>query len=353
MLYTFLVLVCVYSRIVSSAVPIPKDEKKDCVCDIDRESIVTIFGQGHTASRAQCAKYTSHGIMVNNQLVHIPGAPDLLFNPFVYPELDDVGYSPGLNIFLYVNHLFSWLKTFYFNSYGESTYHSHITEINIAGRDDIRQHQAAIRDCTRQNPGKNIVLYGVSRGASMTFLSIATLPEEERKNVKLIILEAPFDTVPSVLNYRLGSLLSSWWLMWLESFTKYDPTYITPLDSAATFPLDIPVVFITSLEDKIVHHTLTQNLIDALRERCHPMIYHLMLNKSSHTAMSLENVDEGDQKYYRFIHDIYKKYFPLGQCKLHTSEPTFVDLGYYCPPYPYPHPHHPPLRKDQVLSDEM
>lgn len=286
---------------------------------IDRESIVTIFGQGNGASRAQCAKYTSKGIMVNNQLVYIPNAPDLLFNPFIYPELDDIGYSPGLNIFYYVHHLFSWFKTFYFNSFGESTYHVHFTEVNIAGRDDIRQHQAAIRNCSRQNPEKNIVLYGVSRGASMTFLSIATLPEEERKNVKLVILEAPFDTVPNVVNYRSG-FMGPINLAILEMWTKYDPSYITPLDSVATFPLDIPVVFITSLKDRVVHHTLTQNLIDGLKKRGHPAIHHLMLTESSHTAMSFEEVDEGNSKYYQFISRLYRKYFPKKKECVNTNE---------------------------------
>lgn len=331
MLYRFLVLVYFHYGLCSNSVSPLESNEND---EIDRDSIVTIFGQGYTASRAQCAKYTSHGIMVNDQLVHIPGAPDLLFNPFSYPELDDVSYSPGLNIFLYGNHLFTWLKTFYFNSFGEYSYHSRITEINIAGRDDIRQHQNAIRDCSRKNPEKNIILYGVSRGASMTFLSIATLPEEERKNVKMIILEAPFDSVPSVLNYRFGPLIASWLLEWLQACTKYDPTYITPLDSTTTFPLDIPVVFITSLKDQIVHHTLTQNLIDALRERNHPSIYHLMLNESSHTAMSLEKIDDGNKKYYRFIHEIYKKYFPLQKDSSHCSP---------SPPRNHHHHHHLPL----------
>ncbi len=282
-------------------------------CDtiIDRDNIITIFGQGNMAPRAQCAKYTSYGIMVNDQLVHIPGAKDFLYNPFIYPELDDIGYSPGLNPFYYVMHFLTWLKTFYFNSYGESTYHVHLTELNVAGRDDIRQHHAAIRDCSTQNPGKNIVLYGVSRGASMTFLSVATLTESQRKNVKLIILEAPFDTVPNVLTQRHGSFIGSIELYLLETFGKYDSTFITPLDAVQTFPLDIPVVFITTLSDKIVHHTATQNLIDGLQKRNHPALYHLMLNRSSHTAMSLEKTDDNDsEKYYHFIQNIYKLYFP-------------------------------------------
>jgi hypothetical protein len=277
---------------------------------INTSDIVTIYAQGNMASRAQCAKYTSNGILINGAQVTIPNAPDLLFNPFIYPELDDIGYYWSWNPIHWFFQILSWMKTFYFNSYNETAYHVHLTEVNVAGKDDIRQHHNAIRSCVKKYPDKNIVLFGASRGASMTLVGISTLPEEERSRIKLVVLEAPFDSVPTVLKYRFGEVLGSLCLILLEKIGKYDPSFISPIDAIENFPLDIPVVFITSLGDRIVHHTLTQNLIDKLQNvRGHKKVHHLMLHNTSHTAMSLgKGVDQ--REYLNFMNSIYLNYFP-------------------------------------------
>jgi hypothetical protein len=273
--------------------------------DDRNDKIITVFAQGNTSPRAQCAKYTKSGINIFGKQVTMKEANDIIYNPFVYPELNDVGYYWSWNPLHIISKLFSLLKIYYFQSTNETVHHIHFTELNVAGREDVTQLQHAIRNSKKQHPDKNIVLFGTSRGAANALVSISTYPGD-KKDVALVILEAPFDTVPSVLKYQ-WSFLSPVVIYLLKTFAKYDPNYITPLEAIDSFPLDIPIVFVTSEVDKIVPSYLTQNLIDKIKERCHPNVHHLSLENSGHSSMSLGNSDD-QKRYVKFMHDIYDQY---------------------------------------------
>lgn len=275
---------------------------------INTEDIITIFAQGMMSPRSQAASYTSKGIDINGKNVHIPNAPDIIYNPFSYDELQDINYDWSINPVHIIFNLIHYAKSYYLNIHNESFYHSNLTELNIAGRDDVIQYQKAIRSCIDMCPTKKIVLFGCSRGASTIISSVGLLHDinEIKKHIGIIILEGPFDSVENVLEQR--SYFSGAQLFALENFSKYNKDFPSPLTVAKTdFPLDIPVAFITSKVDTTVPPQCTQNIINALCQREHKHLYHLVLERSPHGMMSLYDVEDR-KSYQHFVNSLYNKY---------------------------------------------
>jgi alpha-beta hydrolase superfamily lysophospholipase len=165
-----------------------------------------------------------------------------------------------------------------------------------------------LRQCVKeqvQDQGKQLVLFGCSRGASTTFISVATVEESLLASIRLVILEAPFDSVESVL--AASSYTPDLQLLLLQTFTKYSCDQISPLMAADTFPLHVPVAFITSEIDTRVPRACTQRLIDRLRERGHRQVHHLALKNSGHNTMSTGDPDDV-AAYVNFVNELYKLY---------------------------------------------
>jgi len=275
--------------------------------------IVTLYFQGNSAARWQATKYAgSKGIKItsNEQIIYtpvIPNSPLLLHNIYDYPELDDVGYGWSWNPLHGLMLGVSFVQQKYFGIENAPLHHIYVTNLNLGGQNDVLQHQRALDDCIAKEilpNGKKLVLFGCSRGASTTFTSVATCAENLRNHIKLVILEAPFDTVDNVIDQ------SAWFPALLKAalkLTAYSDDQMSPLQAAQLFPLDVPVAFITSVVDARVPIQCTQNLINVLRERGHPNLHHLELRNSPHSSMSL--ADETDQKrYVEFVNSLYAKY---------------------------------------------
>ena len=100
-----------------------------------------------------------------------------------------------------------------------------------------------------------IVLYGVSRGASVILLFLALFPEK-LTHISCIILESPFDSVETILKNKIKSISFfsfDFGQTVLEFiFGKYTRTFAAPRDFVFALPRNIPMLFVYSEKDSLV-----------------------------------------------------------------------------------------------------
>jgi hypothetical protein len=147
------------------------------------------------------------------------------------------------------------------------------------------------------------ILYGVSRGAATTFNALCT---HQYSNVRLVILEGIFDSIPTMLPIRFPRT-SSLALSALERLTSFRRDGPSPITLAEKCPAHIPLVFISSKIDTEVPLASTRKLIDYLMKRGQNAIYHLVLDRSSHAGYPLENAQDRTA-YATLLHAIYRRY---------------------------------------------
>lgn len=279
------------------------------------DHIVSIFFQGHNASRLQATKYAGkEGLNIhvsNGQVEHVfnPDAPRLLYNLFTYPELNDLQYGWSWHPVHWISMLFHWFIQCYLNIYGTSCVpHNLWSRVNVAGEEDVAQCLLAIKACIRENPQKAIVLFGASRGGATVLVTLPHLSKEELSHIKLVIVEAPFASVPSLLYDVWPTRIVPFILRVLAYFTQYRTSQVSPLEAVAnpSFPLATPLVFVTSETDKVVPLRNTQQLLTVLKERGHSSLHHIALKHSSHSFMSIGDASDV-QLYERELHALYRK----------------------------------------------
>jgi hypothetical protein len=279
---------------------------------IPRDNIVTFYFQGNNASRAQASKYTggtpvTYTVNDEEYMARCDRAPLLLHNIYKHPELHDVGYGS----YNPCHWLFQTITYFQNRSQGiQAPSHCfYITRWNVGGNADLEHYLIHFREMLNRMPfHKKIVVYGPSRGASLTLVAVSQLTPEEQARIALVIVEAPFDTFPNVLNaWPYLRYVAGIQLYLISRFGLYEPSQLTPLDAITQISHKIPIAFITSECDTVVPKTCTQNLIDRLHESGHPLIHHCELQRSSHDGMSLED-KEDQQMYFDFMNALYDRY---------------------------------------------
>lgn len=282
---------------------------------LSMEDVVTVFFQGNNAARTQACKYAGpKGLDVfvsEGQVEHvfIPESPELLHNIFPYEELNDIQYGTSWNPLHWLFSLAHCWNHWRFNIYGTSCLpHNQWSLMNLAGPEDVTQYLNAIRDCIKRHPEKKIVLFGTSRGASVVMVALSALSIEEQKHIKLAIAEAPFATVPSVLENTYPKSLVPFILNGLEAGTMFRRDQYSPLQSVESgrFAIGIPLLIVTSKVDKIVPPQETQKLIDVLRGK-HLDLHVLELERSHHSFMSLQDRDDV-RRYEDKLAALYRAY---------------------------------------------
>jgi len=284
------------------------------------DNITTVFCPGHGSTKHQATKYVGKEdvyIKINGEIIDIVNIPtnnlQFLYNIFISNDFNDIGYGYSYNPIHYLSKSLHWTTNYFYNIHGTTHLpHNYLTEFNVGGKQDVENYLSEIRDClnkTKSIQNSNIVLFGASRGASTIIIALTHLNQEEINRIKLVILEAPFDTVPNVIRSRYGALLAPSILYALKNYAKYDDNQESPLDavSSSKFPINLPLGFITSKVDNIVPCYHTMKLINILKSRGHDRIHHIELENSHHSNMTLNN--ENDIKsYYEFVHKLYNKY---------------------------------------------
>lgn len=274
------------------------------------EHVVTVFFQGHGASRHQAAKYAgAHGVRLpidggGSKLVWMPSAPEpLLHNLYAYPELEDMSYGWSWNPLHWVMKLVHFVVLYFWygmRGIARTIPHQFVTLDSVGGPDDVRQYVAAVEAAARDHPGKKLVLFGCSRGAAVVLCALPRL--SPALPVALAIVEAPFATVPSVMRARFGRAapLLEWLLV---HATRYRPSQYSPLDAVndAAFPLTLPLAFVISAADRVVPRDESLLLHRVLCERGHTALHHCMLRESAHPEMPLTE----RAAYGAFLKDMY------------------------------------------------
>ena len=278
----------------------------------DHVDLATFFYQGNGASRFQATQYAGANVPVTTTTKTCkrissshPSAPRLLHNIHIYPEIPEVGYGFSWNPIHWIMQLISLIHGLV---RGIKTSHPHYINwwnMSVGGSPDVAHHQRYVKDFL-QDKSKSKVLFGCSRGAVTTLVSVAGLPPHQQQQIGLVIVEAPFDTVPSVLSHSAW-IPPSLQLLLLRTLGSYQDDQVSPLQAIEHFPLDVPIAFITSRTDARVPPKCTQCLIDRLRSRGHPNLHHLELKSSPHGTMSLDNAAD-QTAYLEFVENLYERY---------------------------------------------
>lgn len=244
----------------------------------------------HLAADAQTSSLTlfAHGILDTgrNQIQNY-AASGIIAKPYAYFNFDDA-CEPKYGI---------KLCKFWHCSFGQDN--------------DIKTLARAYDNLATKFPTQSLVLYGVSRGASVIWSFIAN---QHPKQIKALVLESPFDRiqtslqaaadhVPAIINYGFTRHLAQIILRTIAC--KYKVDALQPIDLADKIPLDLPILIICSLEDKLVPATSSYALYEALKKRGHQHAYIVVLPKGKHAKL-LHGAS--GQQYEAAVHAFYKKY---------------------------------------------
>lgn len=257
---------------------------------------VTLFSHGILDTRKQVLNYT------DNQ----SGSTAIITAPYVSFDFPDAGKGPyGIK-----------LCKFWNCSFGQNN--------------DVEALAVAHEVTSRQYENHNHVLMGMSRGASVI---LAYMALHQPKNVRALVLESPFDTVPAVLNAAADHVPNLIKYQIIRAATvallrniamKYDQSAAQPIDLIDQLPSDLPILLICSQEDKLVPASRTFNIYQKLKNKGHQHVYLLCLAKGKHSKL-LHGAD--GLKYAQVVHAFYKKYdLPHDAALAAQGEPILFGL---------------------------
>ncbi|MGC2310042.1 MAG: alpha/beta fold hydrolase [Candidatus Babeliaceae bacterium] len=171
-------------------------------------------------------------------------------------------------------------------------------------------------------PLDGIVLIGLSRGAATIINFVAT---RNPSLLKAVVLESPFDTVENVIQFYLKQRYLAWipgvhacalFYFTHYLYPNYNPNGIKPLDVVADLPLDLPILFIHSLEDTLISIESSRTLLRVLRQTGHKYAYLLELTYGYHGKYQLCSDSQLYEKavhafFHKFSIPFYKKDWPI------------------------------------------
>jgi len=277
--------------------------------------VKTLFYQGMYSSQTQLAKYTGKTrgfIATTGEHVICSNGMEAILEPHIGVELQEVilcNKTKWNDPFTKMQHIFARIANQYYGfkitggDLSELTVSAHsldIKTISVAQESDLEMHKKKY-DLIATN--SDVMLYGVSRGAATTFAAMCVY----KYNVKLVILEGCFFSVPEVFKNRYGFASSHIYSFakWVLSSHKEDGH--SPASLVSEFPEQIPVAFITSKIDTSVHPESTRKLAKLLASRKKNPVYLLELKKSRHPHYMFD--DKEDRRNYEcFLHALYKEY---------------------------------------------
>jgi len=240
---------------------------------------ITLFSHGIADTLNQAHKYTKS--YKKNNLRH--------YNNYYYINTPFVTFNyPDAT------------KKFYRVNYHETSFGQE-NEINRLKK----AYEATLDHC---NHNCNIILYGISRGASnlLIFMGLHQLD-----NIKALVLESPYFSMGEVIQnilarQRLGWLSLSYGEMIAEFiFKKYTRYGYSPKNCIKYVPTNIPIFIICSKEDQLVPYETSINVYKELVKSGNEHVYIFIVEHGKHA--SIINNSDGE-KYQWIINAFYKKY---------------------------------------------
>ncbi|MGE0206734.1 MAG: alpha/beta hydrolase family protein [Candidatus Babeliales bacterium] len=190
----------------------------------------------------------------------------------------------------------------------EREYHN--KEVNLAQEKDIDRLHAAYERMCQLLPSHDIVLAGISRGAS-AILNFAAV--KQPKNIRALIAESPFDTLSSVIKHMLIRFHVSWvpfskhigHKVCRKIFPGVNPKGMFPLNVVEKIPQDMPIMLVHSKKDRTVPINSSRRLYIKLRETGHEHVYLVELQSGNHGKL----IFGPDADFYTYVaHAFYKRY---------------------------------------------
>lgn len=188
-----------------------------------------------------------------------------------------------------------------------SNYLPHVTQANIAQEADINALRKKLYEHCKKYPNTKVVMYGDSRGAATTFNLIAL----DHPQIACAVLEGAFDSIPHLIKHcwhwktkhaSIEGLLHGFLKMCTSCYAENGPF---PIDYVDKMPLDVPLLFVTSLADEIVPYQSTMRLYCRLKERGCYNVHLLVLSHSTHKEYM---VGKDRDTYESCVHAFYRAY---------------------------------------------
>jgi hypothetical protein len=181
-------------------------------------------------------------------------------------------------------------------------------ETSFGGKNEIRRLYKAYQKTNERFGQCDIILYGLSRGASNIVILAGT---HQLDNVKALILESPYLTMAEVIAHMMTRRGLDWLpLSYGETiaeytFRKYTRHGNSPDNCLKNIPQEMPIFIICSKEDHLVPASSSINLYKKLIESGHQHTYIFIADHGRHAAI-LKGPD--GEKYEWIINAFYKKY---------------------------------------------
>lgn len=151
------------------------------------------------------------------------------------------------------------------------SFHDRIGTLNFGQDHDNALLYNAYQEVQHKHPQANIVLIGISRGASAIINTLATYKELDITKLKAVILESPYMSVDSLLEHIAKSYLSyvpyatSMLHTLINVFPLYNTHGLQTIDALPHFPQQVPVFIGYSMADKTVAPGDAQVAVKLLR----------------------------------------------------------------------------------------
>jgi predicted esterase len=246
-----------------------------CVVAAEK-SVVFLYAHGLGATQDQVfrlyTKYASDGSANKQWLINAPLA---LFDfPDALPVIDT--YNPSL--------------------------------VNLGQQLDIDRLHEAYQQTLEKFPESEIILFGLSRGAT-TIINYVSLYKPDR--LKALVLESPIDSYENLIKH----LMKRFHLSYLPytvgcSVLKYrfpsiELDGIQPIKSVKWVPRDLPIFLAHSKEDQVIPVTASRNLYQALIHNGNTCAYYCELDHGAHGKI-MRNVDA--PVYKSALHAFFKRF---------------------------------------------
>ena len=172
-------------------------------------------------------------------------------------------------------------------------YSDSFSNVNFGQEDDCNRLFQAYTYICNIHPLADIILVGLSRGSVVILHLVAIHEAEKLAQIKLIILESPFDTLENIIQHV--SHKYCWFIPsgknLLKKLVGKLPNYkihgLQPIDYAKQICSEIPFLISYSLEDKVVPVYAAQNIINALLENGNDVTV-VKLEKGKHSTASFQ-----------------------------------------------------------------
>ncbi len=148
------------------------------------------------------------------------------------------------------------------------------------------------------------ILFGRSMGAATI---ITYMAQYKPKNVKAIVLEAPFDTVERVIHHKIGFWdklgLGTLYLKYMHP--AYDAAGIKPATVAHLIDSHIPILFVHSKKDAFVPVECSRALYQSMKASGNTQVHLFELQEAKHNNAGI-SADADD--YQKVVHAFYRHY---------------------------------------------